>query len=94
MLFLTAGIFKQGVENRLLELHNEWNEHLSQPNRMISLFGALRDKEGKRVGYLALLEAGNFAEAESYLAQSPFYQNDLYERVQVAEFIPQIGRIV
>ena len=93
MLFLVAGIFKHGVENRLLELHNEWNEHLSQPNRKISLFGGLRGKEGQRVGYLAFLEAKDFAEAESFLTQSPFYENDLYDRVEVAEFNPQVGRI-
>src|SRR3954453_406497 len=93
MLFLVAGIFKQGVEDRLLELRNEWNEHLSQPNPKISLFGALRDKEGKRIGYLALLEAADFAAAEAFLAQSPFYQNALYERVQIAEFNPEVGQI-
>ena len=93
MLFLVAGIFKSGVEQRLLDLHNEWNEHLSQANRKLSLFGGLRGKEGERVGYLAFLEAKDFADAESFLAQSPFYQNDLYERVEVAEFAPQVGRI-
>jgi uncharacterized protein YciI len=93
MLFLVAGVLKQGVEQRLLDLHNEWNEHLSQPDRKLSLFGALRDKAGKRVGYLALLEGKDFEEAESFLAESPFYQNDLYERVEVAEFSPEVGEI-
>ena len=93
MLFLIAGVLKQGSEPRMIELRNEWNEHLSQPNRRISLFGALRDREGRRAGYLALLDADGFDDAESFLKQSPFYQNDLYERVEVAEFIPQMGAV-
>jgi uncharacterized protein YciI len=93
MLFLMAGILKQGVDQRLIELRNEWNEHLAQPNRKISLFGALRDKDGHRIGYLAILECGSFEDAESYLRQSPFFQHDLYERVQVAEFNPEIGSL-
>ena len=93
MLFLVAGLLKDGTEQRLIDLRNEWNEHLSQPNRRISLFGALRDRDGKRAGYLAFLDADSFDDAEGFLQQSPFYQNDLYERVEVAEFTPQVGAI-
>lgn len=89
MLFLVAGIFKAGVEKRLLELHNEFNEQLSQPK--IRLAGVLRDRDGHRKGYLAFLEAKDFDDAESFLRQGPFYQNDLYERVEVAEFNPEVG---
>ena len=91
MLFLVAGILKPDVEDRLIELRDQFNEHLSQPNRKIALAGLLRDKDGHRKGYLAFLEAKDFAEAESWLHQSPFYQNDLYERVQVAEFNAEVG---
>jgi uncharacterized protein YciI len=93
MLFLVAGVLKEGSEQRLLDLHNEWNEHLSQPNRRINLMGGLKNKDGHRAGYVVFLEADNFDEAEEYLQQSPFYQNDLYERVEVAEFTPQVGSI-
>lgn len=93
MLFLIAGVLKPGSEPRMIELRNEWNEHLSQSNRRVSLFGALRDREGRRAGYLALLDADSFDDAESYLKESPFYQNDLYDRVEVAEFQPQVGAI-
>jgi uncharacterized protein YciI len=89
MLFLVAGILKSGVEERLLELHNEFNEQLSQSE--IKLAGLLRDKDGRRKGYLALLEAKDFEGAESFLRRSPIYQNDLYERVEVAEFNPEVG---
>jgi uncharacterized protein YciI len=93
MQYLVAGILKPGAEGRLLALHNEFNEHLSQPYRKIALAGALRGKDGKRTGYLAIIEAESFDDAQSWLNQSPFYQDDLYERVEVAEFAPEVGYV-
>jgi hypothetical protein len=40
MQYLVAGILKSDVENSLLALHNEFNEHLAQPYRKIALAGA------------------------------------------------------
>ena len=94
MQYLVAGILKPGSDERLIALHNEFNEHLSQETTKISLFGLLRDKESKRTGYLAFINADSFAEAEAFLHQSPFFQNDLYERVEVAEFLPEVGELV
>ena len=93
MQFLIAGILKPGVEDQLLAFHNEFNEHLSQPYRTIALAGALRGKDGKRKGYVAIIEADNFEDAEAWLNQSPFYANHLYERVEVAEFAPEVGYV-
>jgi uncharacterized protein YciI len=91
MHYIVAGILKPTADEQVVALRNEWNEHLSQPNRKIALFGLLRDREGERRGYVAFIQAENFDDAESYLKESPFYENDLYERVEVAEFVPQIG---
>ena len=93
MLFVVAGILKPDAEERMISLRDEWSEHLSQPFRRISLAGLMRNKEGKRRGYLIFFEAENFDDAEAYLQQSPFYQNNLYERVDVAEFNAQIGYV-
>jgi uncharacterized protein YciI len=93
MQFLVAGILKPDMEERMLALHDEFNEHLAQPYRTIALAGALRGKDGKRKGYVAIIEAETFAEAEAWLAQSPFYANHLYERVEVAEFAPEVGYV-
>ena len=91
MKYLVAGILKSGSEETVLKLRDEWNEHLSQPDRKISLMGLLRNNLGERRGYLAFLEADTFAEAESFMKQSPFYQNGLYERIEVSEFTAEIG---
>ncbi len=93
MQYLVAGILKPGSSDRLVELHDEFNEHLGQASDQISLFGLLRDKSGQRSGYLAFIEADSFEDAERFLHQSPFYQNDLYERVEVAEFTPEVGAV-
>lgn len=93
MQYLLAGILKPGSDDQLIALRNEWNEHLSQPFRKISLFGLLRGRDGMRKGYLALIEADSFDDAEAFLKEGPFYQDGLYERVEVAEFISQIGEV-
>jgi uncharacterized protein YciI len=91
MLYLVAGILKPGSEEQLIKFSDEFSEHLAQPYRKIALAGALRGKDGKRQGYLAFIEADSFDDAESYLDQSPLFQNDLYERVEVAEFSAEVG---
>lgn len=93
MQFLIAGLLKPDVEDQLLALHNEFNERLGQPNRTIALAGALRGKDGKRQGYVAIIEADSFEDAEAWLDQSPFYANHLYERVEVAEFAAEVGYV-
>ena len=93
MHYLVAGILKPGSDDRLIALHEEFNDHLGQSARKISLFGLLRDKAGTRRGYLAFIEGESFDDAEAFLRQSPFYANDLYERVEVAEFSPEVGKL-
>jgi uncharacterized protein YciI len=93
MQFLVAGILKPDMEERMLALHNEFNEHLAQPYRTIALAGALRGKDGKRKGYMAIIEAADFEDAEAWLKQSPFYANGLYERAEVAVFAPEVGYV-
>lgn len=93
MQYLVAGILKPGSNDQLVALHDQFNDHLGQAAGKISLFGLLRDKSGQRSGYLAFIEADNFDDAEEFLQQSPFYQNELYERVEVAEFTPEVGAL-
>jgi uncharacterized protein YciI len=91
MHYLVAGILKPGTDDRLVALHDEFNDHLGQASYKISLFGLLRDKSGQRSGYLAVIKAKDFDDAETFLKESPFYRNELYERVEVAEFSVEIG---
>ena len=93
MQYLVAGMLKPASDEQLIALHDEFNDHLGQAAGKISLFGLLRDRSGQRAGYLAFIEAENFDEAEAFLKQSPFYQNKLYARVEVAEFTPEVGEL-
>jgi uncharacterized protein YciI len=94
MQYLVAGILKAGSEAALQEQAAAFNEHLAQPFRRISLAAALRDEHGKRKGYVVVVEADSYADAEAYLHQSPHYIAGLYERVDVAELDVQLGAIV
>jgi hypothetical protein len=91
MQYLVAGIFKQGAGDRAIQFRDEFNDHLGQAASNIRLFGVLRNKSGQRSGYLAFIEADNFDQAEAFLKESPFYENQLYDRVEVAEFMPEVG---
>lgn len=93
MQYLVAGIFKPHSDEQLLALGSAFSDHIGQASERISLFGLLRDKQGNRRGYLAFIEARDFDDADAYLRQSPFYENDLYERVEVAEFTPEVGSL-
>jgi uncharacterized protein YciI len=93
MLFMVAGYLRADAEPRLIDFRNEFNEHWAQPFRTLAAAGALRDRDGKRAGYMAFLEADSIAEAERYLGESPFYREDLYERVDIFEYRVEIGAV-
>jgi hypothetical protein len=71
MLFAITGILKDDAEAGIPALQDAFNEHLAQPYRRLRLAGALRSREGRRSGFMVLLEADSFAEAEAYLHESP-----------------------
>lgn len=93
MLFMIQGILKAGSEEQLLALHDEFNEHLAQPFRTLAAAGVLRDPEGKRRGYMGFIEGDSFEDAERWLRESPFYQDGLYERVDVFEYNVEVGSV-
>ena len=93
MLFMIVGFLKPDVEDRLIALHNEFNEHLAQPYRPIAAAGVLRDADGKRCGYLAFLEADSIQEARDFHDRSPLYTEALLERSEVLQYDVQIGEI-
>lgn len=91
MHFAVMGFFKPGIDHELPRLQRDFNEHLAQ--RPIRLLGALRDRSGRRTGFMALLEVEGFAQAEAYLQQSPYFSAGLYERVEVVEYAIEVGRL-
>jgi uncharacterized protein YciI len=93
MLFQFVGFLKPHTEPQVLELRDEFNEHLAQPFPRIVLGGVLRDREGRRIGYSAVIEADDVSAVSEYLQRSPYQRNDLYEFARVAEFDQELGTV-
>jgi uncharacterized protein YciI len=93
MFFAVTAILNAEGQQRLAELQEAFNEHLAQPFRHVRLAGALHSDEGRKIGYLVLIEADTRDEAEAYLAESPIARAHGYERTEILEFRPQVGRV-
>jgi uncharacterized protein YciI len=54
---------------------------------------ALRDPQGRKVGYLGFVEADSFADARAFVEQGPFYQEQLYDRLEIFAYDLEIGEV-
>jgi uncharacterized protein YciI len=59
----------------------------------IRLAGPLRNAKGEQTGFMALVEAQSFAEADDFVKSSPNLKAGLYERVEVEQLDPEMGRL-
>jgi uncharacterized protein YciI len=93
MLFLFVGFLKPGTEQQVLALRDEFNEHLAQPFPRIALGGVLRDADGRKLGYAAVIEAEDRSAVTDYLERSPYHRDGLYEVARLAEFDQELGSV-
>jgi uncharacterized protein YciI len=93
MFFAVTAILNAEGEQRLPELQEAFNEHLAQPFRHVRLAGTLHSGEGRKIGYMVVIEAEALSDAEAYLAESPIAQAQGYGRTEILEFRPQVGRV-
>jgi uncharacterized protein YciI len=93
MLFKIEAIFKAGAEQEVQNHFDEFNERLGESSSGVRLAGALRAADGRRIGYLALIEAETFEMARKWLHESPIYKADLYDRVEAYEYEIEIGHL-
>lgn len=93
MIFAVAGFLKTPLAEEPPELSAALNEHLGQGGGGLRLAGYLRDRQGRRIGLLGLLEADSFERAERFLVESPFSEGHFYDRTVVAEFFIEVGRL-
>lgn len=93
MIFAVAGFLKTPLAEEPPELSAALNEHLGPAASGLRLAGYLRDRQGRRVGLLGLIEADSFERAERFLTESPFSEGHFYERTLVAEFFIEVGRL-
>jgi len=91
MLFMIAAYLKPGFEKELLKFSNELNEHFAQP--VLTAAGTVRDADGQRRGYVGFVEGDSFEDAKRYVEQGPFFQEHLYERLDIFEYRLEVGQI-
>ena len=93
MIYAVMGFLTADAEDRLEALAGEFNEHLAQPFRRVRLAGALCGGDGRREGYMALIEADDREAAEAYLRESPLFRAGLYARTEVLEYRIELGTL-
>jgi uncharacterized protein YciI len=93
MLFSVVCHYKPGAAARTAETAAAFTSHLEQPLMGIRLAGPLRNAKGEKTGFMAIVEAQSFAEADNFLKSSPNVDAGLYERVEVEQLEPEMGRL-
>jgi uncharacterized protein YciI len=53
--------------------------------------GPLRDASGKRAGMMVIFEHDSRADAEAFVADSPYVKADLYEDHRLYEYVNEVG---
>ena len=93
MLFSIVAHFKPGAAAKTSATAGAFTSHLEQPLMSIRLAGPLRNAKGEQTGFMSILEARSFAEADNFVKSSPNLEAGLYERVDIEELEPEVGRI-
>jgi uncharacterized protein YciI len=93
MLFSVVCHFKPGAAAKTAATAEAFTSHLEQPLMGIRLAGPLRNAKGEQTGFMTLLEAQSFAEADGFLKSSPDLDAGLYERVEIEQLDPEVGRL-
>lgn len=93
MQFAVAAYLKPGGDQELIKHSGELNEQIGSDGTNVLLAGVLRNEKGQRVGYLAVFEGESIADARQWVHDSPIYRDDLYERLEIAEYEIEVGRL-
>jgi uncharacterized protein YciI len=93
MLFAVKARFRDGTEEQRAALAAEFSDHIRQPLLHIRLLGALLDESGRRNGMLMLMEADSRELVQSFLDQSPFSRERVYEDLEIDELQIEAGSL-
>jgi uncharacterized protein YciI len=93
MLYAVKGRFGPGTEERRAALSSEFSQHVGQPLLHIRLLGALVDGSGQRTGMLMVMEAEGRELVQSFLDQSPFVRERLYDALDIDELQIEAGSL-
>ena len=93
MLYAVRGRFRPGTEELRATLSSEFSQHLGQPLLHIRLLGALADSSGRRTGMLMLMEAEGREQVQSFIDQSPFAREGVYDVLDIDELQIEAGSL-
>ncbi|MGZ3274762.1 MAG: YciI family protein [Caulobacteraceae bacterium] len=93
MLYAVKARFRPETEERRASLSAEFSDHIRQPLLHIRLIGALLNETGRRHGILMLMEADGREQVQSFLDQSPFTREGLYEALEIDELQIEAGSL-
>jgi hypothetical protein len=93
MLFAVKAHFRPDTEERRAALSSEFSQHIRQPLLHIRLLGALLDDAGQRSGMLMLMEADSRELVKSFLDQSPFSRERVYDVAEIEELQIEAGSL-
>jgi uncharacterized protein YciI len=93
VIFALIGLLRQPVPPRDAAFEAALNAHYAQPQLRIINAGYLRDARRQPIGLLAVIEAESFDRAQAFLESSPFHTGGFYDRVEIAEYDVDVGRL-
>jgi uncharacterized protein YciI len=93
MLYAVTGRFRPGTEEQRAALSAEFSQHVGQPLLHIRLLGALLDGSGRRTGMMMLMEAEAPEHVQSFIDESPFARERLYDALDIDELQIEAGSL-
>ena len=93
MQFAVVAILKADAERELTKYSDEFNEQIGPNGGDVRLAGALLDRAGTKVGYLAVLEGDTIDQVRDWVGQSPIYRAELYDRLDIFQYEVEVGRL-
>jgi uncharacterized protein YciI len=91
MLFAWMGFLRADAEPIPQSVQQQTTDFLSQPYIDIQYVGALRDPDGRRAGMMMIFDVPGRAEAEAFVAGSPYLDAGLYEDHRLYEYRSEVG---
>jgi hypothetical protein len=93
MLFAVKAHFRPGTDDQRAALSSEFSQHIGQPLLHIRFLASLLDAGGERSGLLMLMEADGRAQVQSFLDQSPYSREGLYDDFDIDELQIEAGSL-
>jgi len=93
MIFAILGLFKEPKPDTEPGFEAALNEQLAQPFLRIVTAGYVRNDRGEPAGFLGLVEAASFQQANAFLDNSPFRRSGQYKDLWLGAYEQEVGHI-